>query len=536
MDSTTEQTIDERPPWHSFLASPALVALLGALIAGGAGVLQLRMLRFGALAPSQTPVFWAWFLGLGIGLALAGAILGALAGRRKVVSFVLAAVFPIALFWLLLPGNVRERPHVLLLVTDTTRSDHLSVYGYEKKTTPFLDSYADRSVVFTNSVSQGTHTIVSTPSIVASCYPSEHGITGYADVLSNRFTLISEYLHEYGYNTYGYATNPHLSPRNGYGQGFDKYEHDPGWAYTPAEKVNDRFFAWLSEQDEDPFFGFLFYIDPHNPYTPPPAFQTLFDPEWKGDPISDWKHEWGEPEPAKLKNMVAQYDGAICYWDSELRKMFERLEALGVMENTMFLYTSDHGEEFYEHGYWGHNKLPYESSVGVPFIVSFPPPIDFPPLPRVHGTVEEVVSNVDVVPTLLEYLRIEPDETARGRSAVPLVFGGEQGPERIAYGEEILKRYGPYDIRSVRTKTHKYIKVFQYENIANPPDLFFDLVEDPMEQRNLTTERAEEAGLHEQILDLRIAEVSGLGSVEVDTVAMDEAQLERLKALGYLGD
>jgi len=357
-------------------------------------------------------------------------------------------------------------------------------------------------------------------------------------VLSNRFTLISEYLHEWGYRTYGYATNPHLGGRLGYAQGFDKYEHDPGWAQTPAGDVNRKFLQWIdgSAGAQGPLFGFLFYIDPHNPYTPPPAYQTLFDPGWQGGVISDWHHEDGKPEPAKLKNLVAQYDGAIAYWDAELRKLVAELKSRGLWENSLLIYTSDHGEGFWEHGFWGHNKIMYEGLCRVPLFASFPVPIHFPPLPRTSGSVEEVVSSVDVVPTILEFLRIRPDDTAKGRSAFPLVFGGEKGPERMAYCEEILKRYGPYDIKAIRTKTHKYIKVLNFEGDTDYGDLFFDLQNDPGEEVNLANTDSEELRLHRQLLELKMAEFAGAGSVKTDTVEVEPAVLERLKALGYLGD
>ncbi len=542
MDENQEELIEEplieEPLPPPKLNIPALL-VLGILAGAGGAILQLRSLRYGAIAPDQLVLFWGFFLLVGVAAAIAAGSAAARILRRSQVAYAVAIITPVVLFLLFVPANTRGLPHVYFLITDTTRSDHLSLYGYERETTPFLEELASGGVVFSNSVSTGTHTIVSTPCIIASIYPSEHGIVGYSNVLSNRFTLISEYLQELGYGTYGYATNPHLGPRNGYAQGFDKYEHDPGWAHTPAAQVNGKFLSWIDSREDEvekPIFAFLFYIDPHNPYSPPPAYRTLYDPEWKGEPISDWKHEYGEPEPAKLFNMIAQYDGSIKYWDAELRKLTAELVKRDLFENSLVVYTSDHGEEFWEHDFWGHNKIMYEPSCAVPLLISFPVPIHFPPLPRTSRVVEEVVSSVDIVPTMLEFLRVEPDESVRGRSALPLVYGGEEGPERIAYCEEILQRYGPYDIRAIRTRTQKYIRVLNFEGDENYGDLFFDLEADPGETRNLIDSLPEDAALHAKLLDIMMAEIAGIGEIEADTVAVDPAVLERLRALGYIGD
>ncbi len=530
-----EEDLEDFPPVEK--ANPLIGGGIGIVIGAAAALWQIMAIPYGGLAPDQMKVFWAAFLGLGFLVGIPAVIAGNRLFRSRGIAYGTSLLATGILFAILVPMNTRGEPNVLLLVTDATRADHLSLYGYQVETTPYLDSQRDELVVFTNGVSQGTHTIVSTPCILASVYPSQHGIVSYSNVLSSRFTLLSEYLSDAGYQTYGYATNPHLGPRQGYSQGFDKFEHDPNWAHTPAGRVNGKFLNWIDGREEDrPLFGFLFYIDPHNPYEPPPAYQKLFDPEWDQAPVSDWKHELGKPEQRVLQNLLAQYDGAIAYWDSELRKLVSALETRGEWENTLVIYTSDHGEEFWEHGFWGHNKIIYEGSVHVPMVLSIPSPVRFPPMGRTGQEIDDVVSSVDIVPTVLEYLGLEPDETARGRSALPLVYGNNDGPERIAYHEELLQRYGPYDIRGIRTKDRKYIRVINFEGQIDPGDLYFDLTEDPGETKNLLYERAAEAAIHKKILDLKMAEIAGIGSVEVDTVEIDPAALERLKALGYLGD
>ena len=536
-ENEREATADTTPEGKSTVLP---LAAIGLLLGIGAAILQLRIARFGGLSNEQLPLFWGFFIVAGLVLSVAGGsvVRFVLSSRGAPRASVISGGFITALLFFLLfvPFNTRELPNVYLLVTDTTRSDHLSLYGYERKTTPFLDEIRDECVVFSNNVSQGSHTIVTTPCILASCYPSEHGITGYSDVLSPSFTLISEYLRESGYRTYGYATNPHLGPRAGYAQGFDRYAHDPGWAHTPAAVVNRRFLNWVDETDERPIFGYLFYIDPHNPYKPPAEFQTMFDPDWEGDPISDWHPEPPDPPaPDTLRNLVAQYDGSIAYWDDEFRKLVLALENRDLYRNSILVYTADHGEEFWEHGHWGHNRTLFEESIGVPLVLSFPSPFHFPPLGRPTRVVEEVSSSVDIVPTILDFLRIMPDPNARGRSLMPLVYKGkESGPEQRAYCEEILERYGPYDVRALRSKDRKYVMTFNYEGARDLDDLFFDLTADPGEKRNAMADFPEEAAEFRANLAAMVKEISRFAPARVDTIAIDEATRERLKALGYL--
>ncbi|RPJ41573.1 MAG: hypothetical protein EHM19_11635, partial [Candidatus Latescibacterota bacterium] len=412
------------PPGTKRSLLPLLAA--GAVLGLLAGLAQIRLLRFGGIASDQMPFYWLFFVALGVLLvAGAGLLLRALLvprGFRGSVVAGIAVSVGLLVFAVFLPLNARGMPNVFLLVTDATRADHLSVYGYERETTPFLEELRKESVVFRNMVSQASHTIVTTPCILASCYPSEHGLVDYGYVLSPHFTLLSEYLRDRGYKTFAYATNPHLGPRNGFDQGFDVYRHDPGWEHTTAATVNAELLEWIDREKRGPLFGFLFYIDTHNPYSAPPKFQRLFDPEWPGEPTTDWyQGPNNKPDPRTLFNLLAQYDAAIAYWDSEFRNLALELRRRGLYDNSAFVYTADHGEEFWEHGNWGHNRTLFEESIHVPLLVSVPTPIRFPPLGRTSRAVDETVSSVDIVPSVLSLLRIQPDPNVRGRSFLPLL-------------------------------------------------------------------------------------------------------------------
>jgi arylsulfatase len=376
-----------------------LRALAGILLLGlGAGAAaakwQLAVLRFGPVAADQAGAFWAFFLAAGAALAVVGAALGvasAAAARRplrggSLLGALLACAAGFAFF---VPRNVRDLPHVFLLVTDTTRADHLSLYGYERPTTPLLEEMAARSVVFTNAMSQGSRTIVSTPCILASVYPSDHGLVDYAKKLWEGHLPVSEILSFQGYATLGVVTNPHLSKTNSFAQGYDAYELLGSGTSTEiyAERVNARALAVIDSimaagkaapeptestaagraAAERPIFAFLFYTDPHTPYQAPEPYRTLYDPDWTANPVYVWSTKsQGDPGPDELHNLIAQYDATVTYWDDQLCALPESLAVRGMLDDALFVYTSDHGEEFWEHGEIGHGHSLFEECVHVP--------------------------------------------------------------------------------------------------------------------------------------------------------------------------
>jgi arylsulfatase A-like enzyme len=516
-------------------ASRSLCLLSGLLIGAAAAGLQLWLLRWGVVAADQLLLYWVAFVGLGLVLAALGSIVDLVVGKRGRHRCLFGLLLPLAAFAGLIPLNHRPLPDVYLLVTDATRADHLSLYGYERQTTPFLEVLADESVVFQQGIAQATHTIVSVPSLLASCYPSQHGMTDYRDVLSRRFKLLPEYLTDSGYRSYGFVTNPHLSLKNGFKQGFAAYDHAPRWQHASAAAVNETYLQWLDQQtDAHPIFALLFYIDPHNPYEPPERWQRLFDPEWQGPPVSNWKQESKRPEPAQHRNLIAQYDGAIAYWDQMFREFVGELKKRDRWDNALIVYTSDHGEAFWEHGFWGHNKALYESLIHVPLVISFPPPLRFPPLGRHAGVVDEVVSGVDVLPTVLDFLRIPPNQDVVGQSALRLAFGGKSTDERVAYCEEILTQYGPYDIRGVRTKRYKYMRIYNFEGDRSGKELLFDLQEDPAEQNDRAATDPQRVAQYRRLVDQYRERIASKGTETPKKAKIDAATRQQLKSLGYV--
>ena len=515
------------------------IALYGLATGGVASIVQLLWVGFGAIPPGELWKLFGAFVLAGVAVALAADAVGGLLRRRSggwpPAALALTPIF----FAVAIPLNVRGAPDVYLVVSDTTRADHLSLYGYPKPTTEFLEQYAADAVVFENAVSQGSHTIVSTPSILSSRYPSEHGMSRYSDLLPEDLPLVSQPLQTAGYRTYAHVTNPHLAPDRGFDRGFDEYQYEGRWRHAPAVVVTKHFLGWLDEQPaESPIFAFLFYLDPHSPYAPSRAVRRRFNPDPLERPFVKWPKGRGAPpsDSVELRSLVAGYDGSISLIDSEIGTLVAALERRGRYDDALLIYTSDHGEEFFEHGEWGHDRTLFEESIRVPLVVSAPSPLRFPRMGRWSGVSPVVASSVDVAPTILEAAGLPPDAAARGRSLLPAVRGQEPPPEEdFAYNEQILEAYGPYDLRGIRTRDHKYVRVLRSGENRTARDFFFDLRADPGERKNLLESDPEAGRAHREKLDAMMGEMSALAPPVNPQQPLDPGRVKLLEALGYVG-
>lgn len=517
------------------------LAALGFGLGLVAAVVQSLTLPWGAFGVDQWPWLLAAFAGSG---AVLTGLLGRWTGRASLLITALALA---ALVFL----NPRPLPSVFLVVTDTTRADHLSLHGYERETSPFLEELAARSVVFDDALSQGSHTIVSTPALLASCYPSEHGLNDYRDVLSGEHVLISEVLKEAGYYTMGLVTNPHLSSQNGFAQGYENYElHGKGTEeVVRAEdlrpiierKLDLHRPLWEDRFPESrrgaPVFGFLFYTDPHSPYAPPDPWPFRFAPE--GTAREHLPSGWEEsesPDPAQRDAIISQYDASIAYWDDEFRSLVASLGERDLWEQSLLVYTSDHGEEFLEHGRVGHGFTLFEEVVHVPLMISFPPPVRFPPLPRTSRRVAGATAGIDVVPTVLEYLKLPVPDEYRGSSVLGPALGREApDPERAVVLEEILQHTEFHDIVAVRDQRFKFVRLRR--GVGERPEeaeFLFDLREDPGETVNLIDGQPDPLERFRAVLQAHDRRVGRRPARDVDRMVPDAEHLQRLRALGYI--
>ena len=298
-----------------------------------------------------------------------------------------------------LPQAGSDAPNVIVIVVDTLRADHLSAYGYERETSPFLDSLAAEGVRFENAISPSSWTQPSHASMLTGRYTYEHQAE--TKPLDNRFATIGEAMQAEGYRTGAFSANTlFFTRRQGFGRGFlhfeDNYQSVPdaflnsslyGFLFdfyglrkvlnyegAPERKlasdVNASAVRW-AERSDQPFLLFINYFDVHDPYTPPEPYRSRFTSVPNPGGLINGYVERYHPEltPEQLQSEIDAYDGSINYVDDQIKALFGELEQRGLLENTIVVVTADHGESLGEHGLLQHSASLYRQEIHVPLIV-----------------------------------------------------------------------------------------------------------------------------------------------------------------------
>ncbi len=443
--------------------------------------------------------------------------------------FLLSSIIPS-----LLRGDDEGRPNFILVSIDTLRADHLGVYGYERDTSPQLDSLAAESCLFEWPISQSPTTPVSHISILTSLYPTVHGVTGEADCLAPWRLTLTEHLRESGYRTVAYTDGGFMRGWYGYSQGFERYEDRQKGVAKVVELGLAALDAGLAAS---PFFLFLHCYDVHSPYdSPPPLGQMFVDPDYDGDFFPSVgaleairrkvRFNPGQGHglsPDDIAFMTARYDGGIRYTDYWMGVLARGLAERGILDNTWLIITSDHGEELTEHGSVMHETL-YHTVTQVPLIVRPPGPS------RPGRRIEEIVELIDIMPTILELAAVTPACDMQGASLVPLLTGNDDGWKNVAYSE--FHRSG-----APRSTTTPELHVIT--SLSSGEIEAFDYRNDPLEQRSLHDDGANPeavAGTFHALWDwhleqARIAQEQRPGTKSLIIDAEAEAEL---RALGYI--
>ncbi len=300
--------------------------------------------------------------------------------------------------------------NVVVVLIDTLRADHLGTYGYSRDTSPNIDALAKKSLVFQNMIAQSTWTKPGTATLLTGLYPKNHGANTHEDRLADDHLLLSEYLQKAGYTTHAFVANGNAGPPFNFDRGYGTYEffaEDPKriGVKTRSDRMNERLLPYVANMDVDErFFLYVHYVDPHSPYDPGERFfsksNTIkFDEQFFTE--TRFKNYLGEKkERAELiRQLVNEYDDEIRFNDSSFGELMSVLASRGVLDETIVVVVSDHGEELLERDAFGHTNAPYEDQVRVPLVVY---------LPGVgHRVVNEQVGQVDLVPSLMSVLGLE---------------------------------------------------------------------------------------------------------------------------------
>lgn len=334
------------------------------------------------------------------------------------------------------PPSPRATRGYILISIDTLRADHLGCYGYPRPTSPFLDRLAQRATVFDEAYAQFPSTLVSHMSMFTGLYPRQHGVLPPDRILPETVETMPEVFQRGGFRTAGFTEGGFVSGRYGFRRGFDVWESRDRNRNRLLERTFGRGVGFLeSLKPEDRFFLFLHTYAVHTPYDAPPEYRQPF---WKGEPPAGAiaptgpalirQEMTGERPPQPVLDWLeALYDAGIRQTDEVLQRFFADLERLGLARDTTVLITSDHGEEFLDHGLFNHTQV-YRESLHVPLLIVHP---DRPTAVRQAG----VVQLVDLAPTLYALAGLTPRQRPSGVSLAARIGRPSPPTPGTAWGE-----------------------------------------------------------------------------------------------------
>jgi arylsulfatase len=440
------------------------------------------------------------------------------------------------------------KPNVLFIVLDAARAQSFGIYGHSRDTTPNLDRLAREGFTFDNAYTTAAYTLAAMSSVWTSQQPDRHhGDLAFSAKLPKDRLLLAEVLTAQGIHTAGFVANQVAGAFNGFDRGFKQF--DEPWRKFGSGASGFRNFvpAFLDHMKKEGsrFFAYVHYREPHEPYDPPPPFDTRFGPD---GPIKKERRDGGAlakqwlkdvnqrvltPSAAEIDHLRRLYDGNLAFADQEVGYLREQLEARGLLDNTLIIVTGDHGEALYEHGYIGHNTQVFEESARVPLFVVLPKAMrERWPAARIAS----LVDLTDIAPTVLDVFGLDgAGGTAREFQGVSLLSQIEdpKGAGRADSREVLTRTVWDRPIYALRNSSHTFLY-----NVATAGFSLFDRGSNPrLEGPDHDYAPRAPVALREMYRQNLLAWVARQkkGAVVADAAPdIDPEACEQMKALGYL--
>lgn len=423
-----------------------------------------------------------------------------------------------------------EGYNVIIVSVESLRQDHLGYNGYYRNTTPFIDSLADKAVVFKNHYSVRGQTWPSLTSFLTGLYPRKTGVRWQEEAFNyTAIPTIASIMRNNGYVAGAYLATYCDALKYHFDYGYCKWRDD--------ENSSSRLLKFLEVNQNKKFFAFAHFYAPHYPYSPPKSTRIFNDKNYGGkytgvnEDLVEIGSEGKKIGVKDLENIVANYDGEILYIDGLVEKIYSKLGNLGILNKTIFIFTSDHGENLYERYYYiGHACSIHEQTLHIPLLIKFPEGVGE------AKKITRITENIDVIPTIIGLVGAETSAEMDGEVLTPLITGKGEMQGR----EYSLSELGP-NIVSIRTPEKRYThnpKKIGVEKIYGGclpkgahyryPDEYYDIVDDPEESINL----AKSKKIPETERLLLDAYLSPTDSVQ--SIKASEETLRHLRELGYM--
>jgi len=454
---------------------------------------------------------------------------------------------PIWINPLLYRASGQSKPNVILISLDTLRPDHLSCYGYKRNTSPHIDALAQDGVLFRNVYSSTSWTLPAHVSMLTSLYAAHHEVYYPLQKINSSIITLADMLRTNHYYCSGLTGGGYLNGKFGFAKGFDSYLEfraykDVSLQTNEAELMMQKASQWLDAQKDKQFFLFVHTYQPHNPYANSSSYGKMFlskNDTWKEanmpDLFADRYHAHFTEE--EKSNIINLYDGEIRYTDEALIKpLIEKLKALNLYSSTLIVLTSDHGEEFDDHGAWLHDHSLYNEALRIPLIVKFPDNT------HKNTRIAPLVRLIDIMPSILEYLVIKYTELNPDGKDFLSVINGTIKTDRQYISDLALNSV--YDIfPSVIAINKDNLKLIVNKRIKSPyinavdfngnPVELYDMSKDPGEKVNLARMPGYRAEISKLITQAD-SYTRNIQNQRTQNIEMDEELKEKLRALGYI--
>ena len=435
--------------------------------------------------------------------------------------------------------NLDPAKNVVVLVIDTLRADKLRPFNPQTRVkTPVIDRFASEGVVFELAQSPENWTKPAVASILTGLHPQTHQQKTSDAALPSTAELLSEHLKGEGFATGSFIANGYVSDRFGFDQGWDDYaNYIREGKSTEAKDVFEKAGNWIETHKDGRFFAYIQTIDPHVPYDPPGEYLQMYDPSeyagqirprMTGDLLEKAKRNPPQVvfDAADKRRLKALHDGEITKHDHFFGAFLERLSQLGLADDTLIVVTSDHGEEFEDHGSWGHGHSVYQELLHVPLMFRLPNRLP------AGAKVSNAVSTLDVSATVTELLAVPGMTHNEGHTLVGLMLGETPSWPTVAFSDF------QDDRRVITTSRWKLILR------GNLTSTMFDLVADPMEKTQLDASAFPIGRRYSRMLlgqflgatnrgDWLSAEQKGGTQLQRENAEMDDTIRDQLRALGY---
>lgn len=430
-------------------------------------------------------------------------------------------------------SNVQQQsPNIILFSIDALRPDHLSYHGYPIRTSPNLDAFARKSIVFNNAYCTSPSTLPSHASVMTGLYPSKHHVGKKTKMIRrlqripDNLVTLAELAARQNYRTAAITDDGYVSSFYGFQQGFQQYVENNDVEKNEIVSTIDDGIAWLRKNKTRPFFLFLHSYEVHEPFTPPlSAFRHLFpDHKLVDEKSPEIYNEWLKEvmtekivPSAEEKDLVRKaFDAEIYFFDQQFGKLLKELQNLKLDQNTVIIVFSDHGQQFFDRGNaFGHASSLFVEEIRVPLFIYIPG--------KSHRQIDAPVSLVDLYPTVAELLREKEIPAVDGVNL--LQASGKQFQNRTIYYEI---HYGDKALWGMQN--HEYKLIVDSEK----GEAFYDLRKDPKERESLKNVSARTMNIMKNLLSSYIAQSTAPPKFD-DQEREEAAELnERLRALGYI--